>query len=1048
MHICAQTTLPTCRDTILDEPTVVNLTGEEDIPLVPAPDLFAEAPLLAEGWTDKVAVSKVITPTSWYNRWESDAFMFRQIAFWETLATESPDKAWCFFCLVCGFCNELYMPESFILSLADAARGIIHQAIKLRSHAGDLRHSIPEEDNAEPPIVNMPLSTFTLPLLVSLLPQDIICLFHHYNIDDEMFDNSGLTRSTIKDYRKLDAEYWLSYCTAVQKFLSTLFNTGLHWRALATIQEAYQHGDPKSIAHEDARRFLGSSDPANYHDVDAYAAEEILRGMVHATFQFQRYCPDYLRRKFPSIWLVAMEYWMTHEFKPSGITHHRRPHRRQVASSFMSLSNILLHGGELGLLHYYSCHTKFQRLFPTFVEHQWVEQVQMALSFWHVSNPLAPHMPAVTEDLLVLMVHLGGCFPLPTGRQPLNRASVLISPHQNYVKMLREGRNRPDQLLQPPPLGCSNPDLYAEWLAEPRRHSRSDLLRRYEATISIESPTGRPEPVDTTHTVCFDQAHYHTTAHSPDHPATATWATVQAWYDEPYTVAITNSAKYPSPSFNVRTLNNMLTNMTDLYVLPTVTWSAPVPTRTHAIAPAAHSRAGSDQGLPMPITARQPLHSLPLSTTRSTAPAVDLFALTFQAPANGRLENIQPDFSSTNRFPMRPLNCPIPDQRDNSAGTTSPTPTNAAVASPVRGPRPPTPKSPKSPKPSAGHTTRTNVNVVYFHVGYQQLRRFIAYDSPHSHLTAHTGAGPNPLTGMDNGPDPGPDTRPMPLGLKVWFNTAPEDGAEVLVVIPLSGEPALVNDPRITWDILCGGALAKYTVTQRLPDGGPQRHTRPRIRRPAGATAAPDVQEAVVMFPFTVEHDSRHSHGNTRTSPSSRRKRGTSDKSGSDSDGSRSDAGNDATTTFRDAAHRTIKRVKGSSMQVIRASEPLRAFATPARVDALLATVGNEINNYSSANFIAGATDLYINRQVSSGATDRDPSWYNLPPYYKLVWWVQRETNSAIATQIVYGNWTMARSIVLGSLRLFHFLPAIRANFIGNNHFKCTHADWVLAFRD
>ncbi|KAJ1421555.1 hypothetical protein B484DRAFT_399422 [Ochromonadaceae sp. CCMP2298] len=150
-------------------------------------------------------------------------------------------------------------------------------------------------------------------------------------------------------------------------------------------------------------------------------------------------------------------------------------------------------------------------------------------------------------------------------------------------------------------------------------------------------------------------------------------------------------------------------------------------------------------------------------------------------------------------------------------------------------------------------------------------------------------------------------------------------------------------------------------------------------------------------------------------SPSSHRKRGTPDRSGSDSKGSRSDACNDATTTFWDAARRTIKRVKGSSMQVIRASKPLRAFATPARVDALLAT-------------------------VSSGATDRGPSWYNLPPYYDLVWWVQRETNSAIATQIVYGNW------IMGSLRQFHFLPAASANSIGNNHFKCTYADWVLAF--
>ncbi|KAJ1403478.1 hypothetical protein B484DRAFT_405087 [Ochromonadaceae sp. CCMP2298] len=287
-------------------------------------------------------------------------------------------------------------------------------------------------------------------------------------------------------------------------------------------------------------------------------------------------------------------------------------------------------------------------------------------------------------------------------------------------------------------------------------------------------------------------------------------------------------------------------------------------------------------------------------------------------------------------------------------------------------------------------------------------------------------------TGMNDDPDP--DTRPLDTRQQLLRTSGPDllysehprtavgfnaalglrVDADVLVVVPLAGEPALVHDPRITWDVLCTGALAKYTVSQHLDDGGviatsprPLSEHYTNINWALHFVLEPPTPTSLII----MDHGSHSALGNDRTD--NRRRAHTispeasSDseaESGSDSDGSQSDAGNDATTTFRDAAHRRIKRVKGSSMQLIRASEPLRAFATPARVDALLASVGNEINNYSAVNFTAGATDIYIKRQVSSGAADRDPSWYNLPPFYDLVWWVQRETNSGITSQIVYGT--------------------------------------------
>jgi hypothetical protein len=126
-------------------------------------------------------------------------------------------------------------------------------------------------------------------------------LLHHYNIDDDFLDSSGLTKATITDYTKLDSAYWLAYCIIVHKFLTTMFTTGIYWRALAVIQEAFLHGDPMTIPAEDARRFLQSADRINYHDVDADDAVEIIRGLVRFTYQFQRYCPDFLRRHYPGV---------------------------------------------------------------------------------------------------------------------------------------------------------------------------------------------------------------------------------------------------------------------------------------------------------------------------------------------------------------------------------------------------------------------------------------------------------------------------------------------------------------------------------------------------------------------------------------------------------------------------------------------------------------------------------------------------------------------------------------------------------------------------
>ncbi|KAJ1443771.1 hypothetical protein B484DRAFT_389322, partial [Ochromonadaceae sp. CCMP2298] len=395
-------------------------------------------------------------------------------------------------------------------------------------------------------------------------------------------------------------------------------------------------------------------------------------------------------------------------------------------------------------------------------------------------------------------------------------------------------------------------------------------------------------------------------------------------------MSTTNSAKYPNPSLDIRPLSSMLSDTTD---------------------------------------------SLPLSTSRSSAPAVDMFALTYQAPAQGRLENIQPDFATTNLLPTSPLARPpkSPGTKANndsapttstlsttststsdtsSSGGTSITTAPVATHTAKGGSTPSADKPAKDPTAPTGQGTATSGTAA----GAPAASRTDSgprsdHHDPTSGLGGNPDSGSRPMrtrqqllrtSGQDLLYSPHPRTSTgfnAALGLKVWFNVAPEDGADVLVVIPLAGAPALPSDAQRpipmeqdAGDTASTDGQQKRRRRQRSPShssASEDTETRRRHRRARRAGGGGDIP---------LHRGNRDANAARETSRA-RESRRTHDGSSSDSEGTHSDAGNDATTTFRDAAHRSIKRVKGFTMQVIRSSEPLRAFATPARVDALLATV-------------------------------------------------------------------------------------------------------------
>jgi hypothetical protein len=334
-------------------------------------------------------------------------------------------------------------------------------------------------------------------------------------------------------------------------------------------------------------------------------------------------------------------------------------------------------------------------------------------------------------------------------------------------------------------------------------------------------------------------------------------------------------------------------------------------------------------------------------------------------------------------------------------------------------------------------------------------------------------------------------------GLRVWlYPTAPPIGARLLILFGRAGGSVHVSETRISWDLVNSGSAAYYTVIAAEPDGVPtvfnphplldmpgqqlqsylfmyptaaspfiMGYDTTTIPTPAPNTTAPphppsrrrgrsdreSKRSASSSSPSPERHHHRYRKhhrlsGEGHSSRHPRRHSSYRSGSGSSSSGSEPER-NDATTMFKDAADRPIKRVKGSSMQVIRNSEPLRAFAPPAQVDALLEAVGNEINNYSAANFCTGATDIYIARQVASGSANRDPSWYTLPAFHDTVWYDQRDTSPAIASKVVYFGFTMSRNWTPESLRGFHFLPKARAAALANGHFNYARDDWMLMFR-
>ncbi|KAJ1392477.1 hypothetical protein B484DRAFT_408466, partial [Ochromonadaceae sp. CCMP2298] len=292
------------------------------------------------------------------------------------------------------------------------------------------------------------------------------------------------------------------------------------------------------------------------------------------------------------------------------------------------------------------------------------------------------------------------------------------------------------------------------------------------------------------------------------------------------------------------------------------------------------------------------------------------------------------------------------------------------------------------------------------------------------------------------------------LNLKVWEwgSSAVAVGDHVIIVVARPHYSELVSATSISWPTMLSGAMATYTVLYAPFTDYPGMSWSDHYVIANTSAAAPFLAGSSSSSSESSrkkrkrKHHTKHSkHGGKRSGKRHKHSKHSAHKPQRHPTSSSSESGSESdkhgTTTFKDAADRQVVRVKGKAVQTIRVSEPLRAFAPPAHIDAILADVGNEINNYTSINLSAGTTTVYLSNQVSSGRSDRDPSWYTLPAFHDLVWFNQRETNSGIALKVFFFAFDLARCFTPDSLRLFHFLPTVRASQVANAHFKCTRED-------
>jgi hypothetical protein len=312
----------------------------------------------------------------------------------------------------------------------------------------------------------------------------------------------------------------------------------------------------EEIHPEDARTFLRCVDPALFSSISTPQARVLLRGFVHFSHMQDMVCGDFLRRFYPDMWLTFLKVLLSPDLPMPTVTTADTyttdlvrvcDRVRSMHTNKMSISRILMQtDNPLGVFHYWAAHVKFQVLYPRFLRHSWIKQRQMVLSFYY--NDMRER---VSEEFLVCMAHLGGCFPIPNGTSiaPFNENLILFAPAQNYTRLLVSGLNPPDTLRLLPTAYTSTGD-YARW--RERAVPFPDFMLD---AFDVACPTGYPGPFRCNSSIGWRDMPWERP--DPDHSILPELLEIRAWYRRKECIAVVNMPVPPRTSSGAVSLFKM-----------------------------------------------------------------------------------------------------------------------------------------------------------------------------------------------------------------------------------------------------------------------------------------------------------------------------------------------------------------------------------------------------------------------------------------------------------------------------------------------------------
>ncbi|KAJ1409254.1 hypothetical protein B484DRAFT_468837 [Ochromonadaceae sp. CCMP2298] len=172
------------------------------------------------------------------------------------------------------------------------------------------------------------------------------------------------------------------------------------------------------------------------------------------------------------------------------------------------------------------------------------------------------------------------------------------------------------------------------------------------------------------------------------------------------------------------------------------------------------------------------------------------------------------------------------------------------------------------------------------------------------------------------------------------------------------------------------------------------------------------------------------------------------DHSDHDSDSSSSDSAdtNPDVRIFTDTAGIEVGHSKSKVTKLLRGSQSYRSFTSHDQREEVLAIPGNELQNYTSENFIKGVANKFDKDQSVVDGGEKDMGNFSRPTYECQYWFSKAKSVPSLILKVAYFELDLSRNWTEASLRLGYFLPLVRAEELMESGESLTRLDWANCF--